>query len=266
MLSYQHAYHAGNLADVHKHAALAWALAYLTRKDKPLSYIETHAGRGLYDLTAEEARKKGEAAGGILRAEVAEWFDAHHPYAQALAKIRARHGGSAYPGSPLLASVLLRRSGTLHLAELHPRERDALAASLHRKAHIHDRDGYAMADAVCPPTPRRGFLLIDPSYERKSEYTTAAALLEKLHRKWPVGVLMLWYPILPAGLHEAPIDGLCKVMPDALRHEVRFQPLAEGHGLAGSGLFIVNPPFGLEDELTRLGTCFTRLTRFRDPS
>jgi len=118
MLSYQHAYHAANLADVHKHALLAWVLDYLTRKDKPLSYIETHAGRGLYDLEGEAARKTGEAAQGFDR--VAGWFGPDHPYAVQVARTRALHGVRAYPGSPLIAAQALRPGDRMHLAELHP--------------------------------------------------------------------------------------------------------------------------------------------------
>ncbi len=128
MLSYQHLYHAGNLADVHKHALLAWMLAYLAAKDKPLTYLESHAGRGLYDLGAPEALRTGEAAAGIGRLEAA--FAPDHPYRQALDRVRAQHGPRAYPGSPMLAALLLRDSDTVHLAEQHPQEFAALAAAM----------------------------------------------------------------------------------------------------------------------------------------
>ena len=128
MLSYQHIYHAGNLADVHKHAMLASLLAYLARKDKPLSYIETHAGRGLYRLDAPEAMKTGEAAAGIGRA--AALFPADHPYRRILAAVRDRYGRAAYPGSPLVAALSLRSGDRMHLAELHPQEFAALGATM----------------------------------------------------------------------------------------------------------------------------------------
>jgi len=114
MLSYQHTFHAGSAADVHKHAMLAFMLDYMAEKDKPLSYIETHAGRGIYDLSSPDAAKTGEAQAGILRLEGR--FKPHHPYRQALAQVRATRGDSAYPGSPLLASITLRERDTLHLA------------------------------------------------------------------------------------------------------------------------------------------------------
>jgi 23S rRNA (adenine2030-N6)-methyltransferase len=124
MLSYQHIFHAGNLADVQKHALLAWMLDYLTQKDKPLTYIETHAGRGLYDLGSDEAIKTGEAEAGIARAE--DWFDKDHPYLRRLNEVRASYGPLAYPGSPMIAALSLRDQDTMHLAELHPQERQHL--------------------------------------------------------------------------------------------------------------------------------------------
>lgn len=242
MLSYQHLYHAGNLADVHKHAALAWVLSYMTRKEKPLSYVETHGGRGLYDLAAAEAVKTGEAAAGIEA--VGDWFDGT-PYAQALAACRQEHGADAYPGSPWIASHILRAEDVLHVAELHPQEHAALAAAV-PGAHVHRQDGFDMAYSICPPQPRRGFLMIDPSYEVKTEYDAVPKHMAKISKSWPVGVLMLWYPILTDGRHRPMVTSLKKTFPEGLCHEVSFPPAREGHRMVGSGLFVVNPPWGLD--------------------
>ena len=138
MLSYQHLYHAGNLADVHKHALLAWVLDYMTTKDKPLSYFETHAGRGYYRLDSSESRKTGEAAAGIQRVERA--FSPEHPYIRAIDATRASHGAQAYPGSPLIAAHFLRPGDMAHLAELHPAEQAALA-QVAGFARLHHQDG-----------------------------------------------------------------------------------------------------------------------------
>lgn len=258
MLSYQHAYHAGNLADVHKHAALATALDRMAQKAKPLSYFETHAGRGLYHLDSLEARKTGEAAQGIARA--APWFDPDHPYARALAQIRQTHGNTAYPGSPLIAAALLRPFDSMTLAELHPAENAALRAALpDRYTQVVQEDGAAMILSRTPPDPRRGFLLIDPSYEVKTDYDRIPDLVTKLHRKWNVGVIMLWYPILTSGLQLPMVRSLRATFPDGLSHEVRFPPARPGHGMTGSGLFVVNPPFGLPEETTRLTPFFAAL-------
>ena len=260
MLSYQHAYHAGNLADVHKHALLAWMLDYLTRKDKPLSYIETHAGRGLYDLSGAEAAKTGEAAQGIAR--TAGWFAPDHPYSRALAQVRAAHGAQAYPGSPLIARALLRQTDSLTLAELHPQEHAALAEAMRGTgARVVRQDGFDLAQSLCPPTPRRGLLLIDPSYEIRADYGRLPGILAALHRKWNVGVIALWYPILTSGEHAEMTAALLADHPEALCSEVRFAPARQGHRMVGSGLFVINPPFGLADEAAALARRFAALPR-----
>lgn len=259
MLSYQHIFHAGNLADVHKHALLAVMLDYLTRKPKPLTYLETHAGRGLYDLAAPEAVKTGEALAGI--AAVNGWFGADHPYCRALEKLRATYGASAYAGSPVLAETLLREGDRMHLAELHPQECAALTgAMMGSEARIYAQDGFAMTQSLCPPEPRRGLLLIDPSYEIKSDYETLPKFIGQMHRKWNVGVIALWYPILTGGAHGAMLAALeAQGLPKALRHEVRFAPAREGHRMVGSGMFVVNAPYGLEAEAAWLSERFDAL-------
>lgn len=255
MLSYQHAFHAGNLADVHKHAALAWVLDYMTRKDKPLTYVETHGGRGLYDLDAQEAKKTQEAAAGIDG--VGAWFD-DTPYGAALQACRAEHGARAYPGSPWIASHVLRGDDVLHVAELHPREHQALLEAV-PTAYIHHRDGFDMAYSVCPPMPRRGVLVVDPSYEVKDDYLQVPQHIAKIAKSWPVGVMILWYPVLTDNRHGAMLRSLSRVFPDALRHEVGFAPARDGHRMVGSGLFVINPPWGLDGMLADLGARFASL-------
>jgi len=261
MLSYQHQYHAGNLADVHKHALLATMLDRLVQKDKPLTYMETHAGRGLYDLGSAEARKTGEAEAGIARVEGLGWFAGEHPYARALAAVRDRHGADAYPGSPLIASELLRPEDRILLAELHPQEQAALAeALLPYAAHSRKVDGLAMAIAQTPPEPRRGLMLIDPSYEVKADYEALPALIGQIHRKWNVGILALWYPILADGRHRQMLADLRSLKASKeMVHEVRFPPARAGHGMVGSGLYILNTPYGTEDEAKRLSALYARL-------
>jgi 23S rRNA (adenine2030-N6)-methyltransferase len=258
MLSYQHIYHAGNAADVHKHAILAWMLGYLTGKEKPLTYIETHAGRGLYRLDAAESRKTGEAALGIGRLEAA--FPADHPYRRRLAEVRGWHGAAAYPGSPLLAALSLRADDRMHLAELHPQEHAALNAVMAPfGARVVKEDGFAMALALAPPVPRRGMVLIDPSYEVKADYEAIPRFVAALRRKWNVGIAALWYPILTDVRHGEMLAALAAAAPAALRHEVAF-PAREGHRMVGSGMFVVNPPFGLDAEAARLSAIFAPLS------
>lgn len=260
MLSYQHIYHAGNLADVHKHSLLAWMLAYLIRKDKPLTYMETHAGRALYDLSDPAALKTGEAAQGI--AKTADWFEADHPYATVLARTRTLHGPTAYPGSPFLAASLLRDTDHIHLADLHPREHAALDLAMSPyAAKCYLRDGFDMAFALTPPTPRRGLLLIDPSFEIKEDYAAIPRHIAKLTRAWNVGIIMLWYPILTSRAHLPMLDALVAGHPDALRHEVRFDPARPGHGMVGSGIFVINPPYGLAQQAQGLSQKFEHLRK-----
>ena len=227
-------------------------LGYLTRKDKPLSYIETHAGRAIYDLDDAAAQKTGEAAKGIARVE--HWFDDGHPYGQVLAST------AGYPGSPAIAAHLLRASDRIDLAELHPQENAALKQAMSRSgARCHQRDGFDLAHAIIPPTPRRGLLLVDPSYEIKEDYQTIPGHVAKWHRAWNVGVIAIWYPVLTNNAHQSMADRLLSAHPDALRHEVRFAPARPGHGMVGSGMFVVNPPFGLDAEAKRIGDLFKTL-------
>ena len=248
MLSYQHAYHAGNAADLHKHGLLAAMLDYLTRKDKPLSYIETHAGRGLYDLQSPEAQKTGEAAAGVGRIPLPQG----HPLTRALEAIRAAHGPHAYPGSPLIAETLLRPQDRIHLAELHPAEHAALTRVTAPGTHVYHQDGFELAHSLTPPDPRRGLLLCDPSYEVKADYAAIPKHFAQIHKKWNVGILALWYPILRDARHAPMLRALTAQFPDALRSEVAFAPARTGHGMTGSGLFVVNPPFGLADAAKQL--------------
>lgn len=265
MLSYQHAYHAGNLADVHKHALVAVMLDYLTQKEKPLTYLETHGGRGLYDLGAPEAQKTGEAAQGIAVAEARGWFAPDHPYARAVAAIRARFGARAYPGSPLVAAHFLRPDDRATVAELHPQEYEALNAALAPyPVHARKMDGLQMALALTPPDPRRGLMLIDPSWEVKADYAAIPKLIADVHRKWNVGVIALWYPILKDARHGEMVAALDAAhYPKALRHEVLFPAARDGHGMVGSGMFVLNTPFGLPNEAARLSALFADLPNRR---
>jgi 23S rRNA (adenine2030-N6)-methyltransferase len=258
MLSYQHGYHAGNMADVHKHSILAWMLDYMTRKDKPLTYMETHAGRGLYDTTDDMALKTGEAAQGIAIAR--KWFAADHPYTKALDGVKADHGPNAYPGSPMVAAHVLRPSDPLFLSELHPQEFGHLQENMKPHSAIcQQRDGWEMAQSQCPPDPRRGLMLIDPSFEIKTDYEDIPETIRKLHRKWSVGVIALWYPILTDDPHATMVRTLKQTHPEALCHEVRFPPARIGHRMVGSGMFVINPPYGLVDETKWLSKQFATL-------
>ncbi len=256
MLSYQHDYHAGNHADVLKHSVLALVIRALQRKDKPLRVLDVHAGSGIYDLRSGEARKNEEFTGGIARvlaapgppAETADYLDA----------VRALNGKSGglhlYPGSPQVARHLLRPGDHLELLELHP----AALARLHRnfgrdaRVHIHDRNAFEGLPALVPPKEKRGVVLVDPAYEVKEEFTAVVELLKTCHRRWTSGVYLLWYPLIRHPLAERFTAKVrATAIPGIAHAELRVE--AEGfHGMRGSGVCIVNAPFGLEQKLNAL--------------
>ena len=245
MLSYQHAYHAGGPADLHKHAALAGLLALLKRKPRPISYLESHAGRGLYDLSSAETRKTGEAERGVGRLTPGD-----HPFWTAVAAAREIRGPQAYPGSPMVARSLLGPEDRLALMELHPAEHAALREAMAGEGvAIHRRDGAEGLRALTPPEPRRGLALIDPSYELKDDYLAAALLGLELSTRWPEGVIAIWYPLLPQARHEALIGPVEAVAPKGLLRDEAVFAEAPARGMFGSGLVILNAPYGAEDAL-----------------
>ena len=265
MLSYQHAYHAGNLADIHKHGALCVLLSRMREKPKALTYVETHAGRGLYDLAARESRKTGEAQAGIMKSLKADVPPKGHPYRAVIDKTRDAFGPTTYPGSPMIARILLNDDDPMHLMELHPAEFAALSEAMAGSgAHLYHRDGFEGTLALAPPPsghPRRGLVFIDPSFEIKSEYQSTAAFVVELNQKWPEATIVLWYPILEAGLHGAMIDTLTEAFQAKserlMLREVAFKERSEKHRILGSGLVIVNAPYGVDKGLAQVESWFS---------
>jgi len=266
VLAYRHAFHAGNHADVLKHLVLTQVLRHMGAKDKPYTLIDTHAGAGGYSLEGRYANKKAEYEQGIgrlwdrtdLPAEVAEY----------VALVRRFNGGDEtpggpavaleqYPGSPAFAQMLMRAQDRLRVFERHPTDHRILAAFLthRRNTQVADSDGFAALKSELPTPSRRGVVLIDPSYEIKTDYPkVVSALREALTRSADV-VVMIWYPQLVTlesnRLPERLAASADAQAPRGWLH-VRLsaqQPDARGFGLVGSGLFIANPPFGLHDTL-----------------
>ncbi|MBF0421995.1 MAG: 23S rRNA (adenine(2030)-N(6))-methyltransferase RlmJ [Magnetococcales bacterium] len=255
MLSYQHDYHAGGPADVHKHGTLAIVLVKMVAKAKPMSYIESHAGAGLYDLQSPMALKTGEARNGIIRWLARNEPDINHPYRRVVAQTQARFGHHHYPGSPWIARWLLGAKDSVHLMELHKGTHARLKNVMmdDQRFHIHLRDSYEGVLAILPPSPRRSLLVIDPSYEVKSEFMQAAHLVLAAHRKCPEAVIMQWYPLLRDDWHRP----MCRMLeqadlPKFCRREVRVAPPASTRRMHGSGLMLVNLPYGVEADLDRM--------------
>lgn len=248
MLSYQHIYHAGCLADVYKHSILSILLTQLIQKERALSYIETHAGRGLYDLNSPEAQKTGEFREGIERVLERGVFPESHPYIKIIRKIENTYNKHIYPGSAAIAQEILRSQDSIHLMELHPQEVVHLRKNIiGDSVHIHHRDGYEGALAMVPPLPRRGVIFIDPSFEVKQEYQDVVVFIQKLRKKWPEGSIVLWYPVLEANYHERMIDSLLKAgFKNTYHNEMPFTHSLEKSGMLGSGMVIINCPFGVD--------------------
>lgn len=254
-MNYRHAFHAGNHCDVLKHAALCLVLARLTAKDKPFMVLDTHAGRGLYDLDSEEAGRSGEHLGGIARViDDPEASAALSPYFEAVRRQNPFGGLRWYPGSPAIIREALRSGDSAKLCELHPEERQALEVAMEGDPaiRIYDRDGYQAVRAFLPPAERRGLVLIDPPFEKPGEYDRLAEAVADGVRRWASGIFMIWRPIKDeTGYREFQRKverlGLDKTLVAELSVATRTE-----NKLAGSGLFIINPPFGLADALAEI--------------
>jgi len=259
MLSYRHAFHAGNHADVLKHATVVQLLEHLTQKDKAFWYIDTHAGAGLYALEHAYAQKKAEYETGISRVWQAAADGTALPalLEDYLAQVRLLNPDGKlrhYPGSPWLAWQMLREADRLRLFELHSTEIQVLRDNFRgagRRVMLYDGDGFGGIKAILPPPPRRALVLIDPSYEDKQDYARTLQTLKDGLERFATGVYAIWYPQvqrreslqLPVQLKQLPLKSWLHVSLTVKR------PVEGGLGLHGSGMFIVNPPWRLEETL-----------------
>jgi 23S rRNA (adenine2030-N6)-methyltransferase len=258
-MNYRHAFHAGNFADVLKHAVLARIIEYLKRKPGAFRVIDTHAGIGLYDLSSDEAQRTGEWRGGIGRLlDAALSPDAAAllaPYLEAVRALNPQGGVRLYPGSPLVARHLLRPIDRLTAIELHPQDSLALKARFAGdwQARVIALDGWLALGAHLPPKEKRGLVLVDPPFEKEGEFDRLVDGLLKAHRRWPGGVYALWYPVkdrkaVAAFRARLAATGLPKILDIVL--EIRA-PSPQPR-LDGCGMVVVNPPFVLEEEMAVL--------------
>lgn len=254
VLAYRHAFHAGNHADVLKHVVLLQVLRHMALKDKGFRIIDTHAGGGCYALDSPQARKKGEFAEGIGRL----WSrrDAPAPVADYLQQVRALNPDGVlrrYPGSPWLAQSLLRPQDQLRLFELHPTEFRDLQSTFGncRGVEVRQADGFAALKAQLPPPTRRGLVLIDPSYEGHADYRHVLAALRDALQRFAGGTYLVWYPVVTKPGAADLLRGLKALAPGSWLHaRLAVQRTdAQGFGLAGSGLFVLNPPHTLHGQL-----------------
>jgi 23S rRNA (adenine2030-N6)-methyltransferase len=259
MLSYQHIYHAGNFADVQKHAVLIKLLQVLAQKPQKFCVLDTHAGRGLYDLGSAEAQKVGEFQSGIM--PFWEARQKNSPLSDYLKVVEEFNSGNElkiYPGSAKIARHLMRAGDDLTLIERHPGEFAELQNSFKGVPHvkIEQKDGFQCLANDMPLAGRRGLVLVDPSYEIKSEYADLPKHLRQALKKWPQGQFMIWYPMLAAGLHRQMLTALRRTeIKDMLVSEIILEaPPQESFGMYGSGLIIINPPFGFETALEEMSS------------
>lgn len=253
-MNYRHGFHAGNFADVIKHAVLVAVLRALTAKDKPLCYVDSHAGAGRYDLLDPAAQRSGEFRSGILRV-YGDPPAGSAPYVDLVRRLNGPGEPRYYPGSPWLAAALCRPQDRLILIERHPDAARDLGRLLRGddRVHCHEGDGYERLKALLPPPERRGLVLIDPPFEVPDEFVRLARLVPAGYALWPQACWMVWYPIKDQtavrGFHRTVVEAGVKRV-DAISLTVR-RPEREGK-LTACGLLIVNLPFAARGPLAEL--------------
>jgi 23S rRNA (adenine2030-N6)-methyltransferase len=255
-VNYRHAFHAGNFADVHKHALLVDLLEYLKQKSTPLFLLDTHAGRGTYDLRESASASAGEWRTGIGRLLAPDVTPPGTALARYVAALRAAGVSSdaaspiVYPGSPVLARSVMRPGDRAVFVELHPDDAVVLRELMRGRpsTSVTRMDGYASLKAQLPPRERRGLVLIDPPYESASEYADLAAALELGLRRWPTGIFACWYPLKKASGARAMLDRIAASgVRRVLRCEFCVRPIDSAPGLAGSGMLVANPPWRFDE-------------------
>ena len=262
MLAYRHAFHAGNHADVLKHLVLTQVLRYMAEKEKPYTLVDTHAGAGGYSIEGQYAQKKGEYSLGVSRLWDAR--DLPEPLAHYMALVKEFNPDGQlrqYPGSPALANLLMREADRLRAYELHPTDFRILTSYLESRpnSQVFDTDGFAAMRAELPPPSRRAVVLMDPSYELKTDYGKVLAALREGLERFADGVFIIWYPQLQL-LESAQLAQRLKAAADNpkagvkkgwlhVRLTVQAQTDTRGFGMLGSGLFVANPPFTLHADL-----------------
>lgn len=253
-MNYRHAFHAGGFVDVVKHLILTRLIVYLQRKAAAFRVIDTHAGRGRYDLTAVEAERSPEWRDGIARALARGLPDLAAPYLDAVRAFNP-DGLKAYPGSPVLVRHLLRPQDRLSALELHPEDFAALSAEFAGdiQTRATNLDGWLALNAYVPPKEKRGLILVDPPFEEDGEWQRLAEGLVKAHRKFATGIFALWYPLKePQEAADFAIALRATGIPKMLRVELTIRKPSTPSRLFGTGMIVVNPPYVLEDEMRTL--------------
>lgn len=264
MLSYRHAFHAGNHADVLKHYVFSLVLAYMNQKPAPYWVIDTHAGAGIYALRGEFAQKNAEFEDGIARLFTAQHLpDSLQDFVALINSFNENKPLNFYPGSPKIAEIFLRPDDKLRLFELHPSDYKLLDENFshkNRQTKIEQQDGFAGIKACLPPPTKRGVVLIDPPYELKDDYGRVVDCIKDSLKRFSTGTYIIWYPLLQRLEPAAMVRELTALSTDFLQVELMVQaPNIDGFGMHGSGLFIVNPPYTLPKVLAETMPILTQL-------
>ncbi|MCR8922058.1 23S rRNA (adenine(2030)-N(6))-methyltransferase RlmJ [Dasania sp. GY-MA-18] len=257
MLSYRHSFHAGNFADILKHSVLVAVLEHFIKKDKPFDYIDSHSGAGLFDLSSEHAQKLGEYKEGIAKLQPEQWPELS-AYLNAIAAFNDQGELRYYPGSPLLAMQYLRAKDNAWLYELHPNDVELLRNNIascrySKRAKVTCADGLKGLLAHLPPVSRRGLVLIDPSYEIKTEYEQVVAAIAQGYKKFATGIYALWYPVVDRQtINQLEQSLLATGIKDIQRFELGLAPDSAGRGMTSSGMIVINPPWGLFEHMQQV--------------
>ena len=270
MLSYQHAFHAGNHADILKHYVLTYVLQSLNKKEKPYTFFDTHSGSGIYSLQDERIIKTGEAEKGIT--ELLKCPDFPEQMREYINFVEKYHKKNQYPGSPEIERNFMRSQDTLILSELHPQEIQNLQNNMKNSTdfketpfpaiQIHKRNGWELLNALTPPKTKRGAALIDPSYEETQDYLDAAKYINMVHKKWNTGIIMLWYPLLAHREQEINqmLESICKnakklnqnIEIKNLTLKVYQKKAPDLPRLYGSGMLVLNAPWQLDENAEQI--------------
>lgn len=250
-MNYRHIFHAGNFADVLKHLVLMLILEYFQKKDKPFYVMDTHAGIGVYDLGSDQHQRTQESAEGILKllgddvecsADVRRYIDLVKSF-----------GEGQYPGSPKIIQAMLRSQDRAVFNELHPADFETLENNfgLEHKVEVTNQDAYALIKATMPPPIKRGLVLVDPPFEKRNEFELMLKGFWQGYKRWPIGTYALWYPIKDQDTISMFYEALAEsAIPKIMVAELFIRPFEEGK-FCGTGLVLVNPPWGLKESLER---------------
>ncbi len=254
LLSYRHSFHAGNFADVIKHVVIVEVLKYLSKKDKAFDYIDTHAGAGLFSLASGHATKLHEYTNGIGNMDVGDWPELAR-YFDIINRFNEDASLAYYPGSPLFARDFLRALDKAWLYELHPADFALLKQNVgdDRRMRLKQEDGFKGLLSLLPPLSRRGLVLIDPSYEMKTDYQQVVDTLTLAHKKFPTGTYAIWYPVVDRSrVITLEKNIIASGIRNIQRFELGLEPDSHASGMTAAGMIVINPPWTLMEKMSHL--------------